>query len=94
MVVVRELAREPRLLVALYPTRGLDVRSAAAVRSLIAAARAGGAGVLLVSEDLEELFAMADRIVVLHAGRVAGAFGPEGYRTDEVGRLMTGGGAA
>jgi ABC-type uncharacterized transport system ATPase subunit len=94
LVVARELSREPRFLVALYPTRGLDVRSAAAVRSLLDAARTGGAGVLLVSEDLEELFAMADRIVVLHAGRVAGTFGPEGYRADEIGRLMTGGGAA
>jgi len=93
LVVARELALGPRLVVALYPTRGLDVRSAAAVRSLLADAVAAGAGVLLVSEDLEELFALADRIVVLHAGRVAGTFGPEGYRADAIGRLMTGGAA-
>jgi ABC-type uncharacterized transport system ATPase subunit len=64
------------------------------VRSLLASARDRGAGVLLVSEDLEELFALADRLVVLHAGGVAGSFGPEGYRADAIGRLMTGGGVS
>ncbi len=89
-VVARELAHDPRLIVALYPTRGLDVRSAVAVRALMRKAREAGTGILLVSEDLEELFSLCDRLLVLFAGRVAGEFLPSQYAPDAVGRLMTG----
>src|SRR5271170_1857458 len=56
VVLTRELAHDPKLIVALYPTRGLDARSAEALRALFLSARAAGAAILLVSEDLEELF--------------------------------------
>jgi ABC-type uncharacterized transport system ATPase subunit len=90
VIVARELARDPRLIVAFYPTRGLDVRSAVAVRQLLAAARDGGAGVLLISEDLRELFELADRLVVLFRGRIAGEDRPDRLSVSEVGHLMTG----
>jgi simple sugar transport system ATP-binding protein len=90
VILAREMARDPRLIVASYPTRGLDVRSAKAARAQLVAAREAGAGVLLISEDLGELFALADRLVVLYRGRVAGEGAPGALSVDEVGHLMTG----
>ena len=90
MVIARELAHEPRLVVALYPTRGLDVRSAVSVRELLRRARDAGSGVLLISEDLEELAEMADRLLVLYGGAVVGEFARGTWRAEQVGHLMTG----
>jgi simple sugar transport system ATP-binding protein len=90
VVLARELAHRPELIVALYPTRGLDVRSARSVRDLLRRARKGGAGVLLISEDLDELAELSDRLLVLHAGGVAGAFARGAWTPGEVGHLMTG----
>jgi simple sugar transport system ATP-binding protein len=90
MVLVRELAHDPRLIVALYPTRGLDARSAAAVRALLVEARDRGAAVLMVSEDLDELFEVCDRLIVLSNGAIAGEIGPDRFNADVVGPLMVG----
>jgi simple sugar transport system ATP-binding protein len=84
------LAHEPKIIVALYPTRGLDARSTIAVRKLLRDLRDRGAAVLLISEDLDELFEVSDRLVVLFHGAVAAEFGPEDYRADVVGPLMVG----
>jgi ABC-type uncharacterized transport system ATPase subunit len=92
VVLVRELAHEPKLIVALYPTRGLDARSTIAVRALLRDARDAGAAVLIVSEDLDELFAVSDRLVVLHRGAIAGEFGREDFCAETVGPLMVGAG--
>ncbi len=89
-VLTRELAHEPKLIVALYPTRGLDARSTIAVRELIRDARNRGAAVLVVSEDLDELFEVSDRLLVLFRGAVAAEFGPEQFRAETVGPLMVG----
>jgi simple sugar transport system ATP-binding protein len=94
VVIAREMAHRPRLIVALYPTRGLDVRSAESVRDLLRGARAGGAGVLLISEDLDELAEMADRLLVLYGGALVGRFPRGGWANEAVGRLMTGSGEA
>jgi len=91
VVIAREMAHGPRLIIALYPTRGLDVRSARSVRDLLRRACAGGSGVLLISEDLEELAEMADRLVVMYAGALVGEFPRGAWRAEEVGYLMTGG---
>lgn len=88
--LARELFPDPRFIVALYPTRGLDVASAAAARDLLITARARGAGVLLISEDLDELFELADRLIVLYEGCLAGVLRPRETTATEVGRLMTG----
>jgi simple sugar transport system ATP-binding protein len=90
MVIVRELAREPRLIIASYLTRGLDVQSTIAARRALIHARDNGAGVLLISEDLEELFALCDRLIVLFDGKITGSFKPEETDVFEVGHLMTG----
>jgi general nucleoside transport system ATP-binding protein len=90
VVLIRELAQNPRLIIALYPTRGLDARSAEALRTLLDEARCAGAAVLLVSEDLDELFAISDRLIVLRDGRLAGTFAPASFRADAVGLAMVG----
>jgi simple sugar transport system ATP-binding protein len=92
VVLARELAHNPKLIVALYPTRGLDARSTATVRALLAGARNDGAAVLLMSEDLDELFAMSDRLLVLYRGAIAGEFGPADFRPETVGPPMVGAG--
>jgi len=90
VVLTRELAHEPKLIVALFPTRGLDVRSTTAVRALLRGARDRGAAVLLVSEDLDELFDVSDRLVVLFHGSIAAEFAPEDFRPETVGPPMVG----
>jgi general nucleoside transport system ATP-binding protein len=89
-VMARELANRPRLIVALYPTRGLDVHSAQAVRDKLCASAEEGAAVLLVSEDLDELSDLCDRLLVLRRGRIAGEFEPAGFAPEAVGAAMVG----
>jgi simple sugar transport system ATP-binding protein len=90
MILAREMAHDPKLIIAFYPTRGLDVRSAAAARELLVASRNAGAGVLLISEDLGELFALSDRLIILFRGRIVKASSPQETTLNEVGYLMTG----
>jgi simple sugar transport system ATP-binding protein len=90
MVIVREMTGEPRLIIASYLTRGLDVQSTLAARQALIHARAEGVGILLISEDLEELFALSDRLIVLYEGKIAGNFWPEETDVFQVGHLMTG----
>jgi simple sugar transport system ATP-binding protein len=90
VIIAREMTEAPDLLVAAQPTRGLDIVSAQEVRRQLLAARDAGAGVLLVSEDLDELFELSDRIVVMLAGKIVAEF-PRGAATRaELGRHMTG----
>jgi len=93
-VLARELGRKPALLVALYPTRGLDVHSAAAAGRVLLGLRNSGAAVLLVSEDLDELYSLCDRLVVIHKGRLVGDFRPDQIDRLEIGHLMTGSGGS
>ena len=90
VVLARELAmREPRLIVAMNPVRGLDVAATSFVYEQLLAARARGAGVLLISSELDELLAVCDRIAVLFAGRLTMTEFPRTGR-EEIGRLMAG----
>jgi len=90
VVFARELAREPKLLVSYYPTRGMDVPSADASRAVLRARRDAGAAILLVSEDLDELFELSDRLIVMHRGQIVGAFTPDETDAHAIGLLMTG----
>ena len=90
VILAQEMARNPKLILAFYPTRGLDVQSAIAARELFRRSRNAGAGVLLISEDLEELFTLSDRLVVLFHGWIAGTGTPHDLTVNEVGYLMTG----
>jgi simple sugar transport system ATP-binding protein len=90
VVIAREMAHAPKLVVTLYPTRGLDQRSVRSVRDLLRRARDGGSGVLLISEDLEELAEMSDRLLVLFGGAIVGEFARGAWQPETVGHLMTG----
>lgn len=92
VIVAREITESPDLLIAAQPTRGLDVVSAQAVREQLIAARDAGAGLLLVSEDLDELLELSDRIAVMLGGRIVAEL-PRGQATrQDLGRHMTGAG--
>ena len=89
VVVARELSRDLKLLVAAQPTRGVDVGSIEFIHKQIVAARDSGVPVLLVSTELDEVVALADRIMVLYRGRVVGIVGPDTPR-EKLGLMMTG----
>ena len=72
LVVARELSRDIRLIVAAQPTRGVDVGSIEYIHKRIVDARDGGAGVLVVSTELDEILALSDRILVMCRGRMTG----------------------
>ncbi|MCP9489915.1 MAG: ATP-binding cassette domain-containing protein [Solirubrobacteraceae bacterium MAG38_C4-C5] len=90
VMLARALGQEPGLIVAAYPTRGLDVATQRKAQELLLGSAGLGAGVLLFSEDLEELFALSDWIAVLHAGRLAAVKRSEQTSHREVGTLMLG----
>jgi simple sugar transport system ATP-binding protein len=85
------LVDSPALMVVSYPTRGLDVASVRSTQQLLLQRRASGTGILMVSEDLDELLEMSDRIVVLHDGSVAGIVTPQSTDRRHIGELMTAG---
>ncbi|HEX5367638.1 MAG TPA: ABC transporter ATP-binding protein [Acidimicrobiales bacterium] len=91
LVIARELFRAERLLVLAHPTRGLDVGSIQQVHRRLVATRDRGVGVLLTSSDLDEVLALADRVVVLYRGRVAGVVDRADADRELVGLLMAGG---
>ncbi len=90
VILARELGRQTRLLIASQPTRGLDVGSIEFVHKRIIEQRDAGIAVLIVSSELDEIYALADRIAVMYEGRITG-FRDPGVPTAELGRLMAGG---
>jgi general nucleoside transport system ATP-binding protein len=90
LLLARELSADPWVLVAAQPTRGLDLGAAEAARRFLVGLREAGKAVLLISEDLDELFALCDRIAVLYAGRIMGAFSTSEADEERIGLLMAG----
>ena len=90
LIAARELQGSPRLVVADQPTRGIDVAAAAFLRARLRAAAEAGAGVLLVSSDLDEVLALADRVLVLFGGRPAALLPNDGLTPEALGRPMMG----
>jgi ABC-type uncharacterized transport system ATPase subunit len=88
VMLARELAKKPLVLVASYPIKGLDVRAAEQVKAWIARAAEGGSAVVYVASELEELVEVADRIVVMARGRVTGVLRAHEAELAELGRLM------
>jgi simple sugar transport system ATP-binding protein len=93
VVVAREVSRNPRVLIAAQPTRGLDVGAIEFVHKRLVAERDGGRAVLLVSLELDEILSLSDRILVVYEGRIVGEFTPD-VTEEELGIAMTGGGRA
>jgi ABC-type uncharacterized transport system ATPase subunit len=90
VLLARELAFEPEVLLASQPTRGLDVAAAEFVHRQFLSLREKGAAIILISEDLEELFALSDRIVVMYEGRIAGETKISDASVEDIGLLMAG----
>ena len=90
VVIAREVARDPRVLIAAQPTRGLDVGAIEFVHRRLVEQRDAGKAVLLVSLELEEVLSLADRILVIYEGGIAGEYGPD-VTEEELGIAMTGG---
>ncbi|HEY5295544.1 MAG TPA: ABC transporter ATP-binding protein [Gaiellaceae bacterium] len=92
VVLAREFEGEPRVLVVASPTRGLDVSAIETVHGFLRDAASSGVGVLLISEDLDEIRALADRIAVMYEGAIVGELDAAGASVEELGLLMAGGG--
>lgn len=93
VVLARVLDHAPRVVLADQPTRGLDVGAAGAVHARLLAARERGAAIVLISEDLDELLALSDRVAVLAGGRLSAAEPVEEVTLERLGLLMSGEGA-
>jgi simple sugar transport system ATP-binding protein len=91
VVLAREIDRNPQVLLAAQPTRGLDVGAIEFVHRRLVEERDEGRAVLLVSLELEEILSLSDRILVIYEGKIAGEFAPDASE-DEIGIAMTGGG--
>jgi ABC-type uncharacterized transport system ATPase subunit len=94
VILARELSRSPDLVIASYPTRGLDLGAVANVRDTLYRQLQAGSAIVLFSEDLDELFLMSHRLLVLFAGRVMAEFRHGDYNREVVGGLMAGRSAA
>jgi general nucleoside transport system ATP-binding protein len=90
LVLGREFDGSPSVLIAAQPTRGLDVGAIEAVHGYLREAAANDVAVLLISEDLDEIRALADRVVVMYEGAIAGEVDPETADDEEIGLLMAG----
>ena len=86
----REVLRGPRVLLLDQPTSGVDAGSAASIQNELIALRAAGCAILIVSEDIDELYELADRLIVMAGGRVSDSQTPRQINSVELGRLMAG----
>jgi general nucleoside transport system ATP-binding protein len=89
LIFARELAENPKLIIASHPTYGLDAGATAQVQNVLLERARDGAGVMLVSEDLEEMLALSDRIAVMFAGEIMGVV-PASTSVEELGLMMAG----
>ncbi|MBI3328618.1 MAG: ATP-binding cassette domain-containing protein [Nitrospinae bacterium] len=90
LILARELSSSPRLLIASHPTHGLDIGATDQIHELLVQQRDQGAALLLISEDLEEIFRLADRIMVLYAGEVRGILHVADVEPEGIGMMMAG----
>ena len=90
LVLARELSINPRILIANQPTRGLDVNATEYIRKRILEAKKSGVAVLLVSEDIDEIIMLSDRIAVFYNGKVMGIVKPDGVSFEDLGLMLTG----
>jgi ABC-type uncharacterized transport system ATPase subunit len=90
VVLARELSSRPVVIVAANPTRGLDVGATEGVRALLTEAASKGVGILLISEDLDEILLLADRIAVIYNGRIVGVVPRAEADVQHIGLMMAG----
>ena len=90
VIIGRELRREPELIVAAQPTRGVDVGAIEYIHKLLLKMREEGKGVLLISAELDELLSLSDRLIVLYEGRIVASGNTVDFTEAELGLLMAG----
>jgi simple sugar transport system ATP-binding protein len=90
VILARETSGQPKLMVAVHPTRGLDVGATEGVHKLLIKQRDAGAAILLISEDLDELLSLSDRLAVIYEGRLVGEMPAEGADIHKIGLMMAG----
>ncbi|MBI2253457.1 MAG: ABC transporter ATP-binding protein [Proteobacteria bacterium] len=90
LILGREMAGDPKLILAAQPTRGLDIGAVGYVHEQLLKARARGAGILLISEDLDELLALSDRIHVIYRGHLSPSLLRDSFSVPEIGLMMAG----
>jgi ABC-type uncharacterized transport system ATPase subunit len=90
VILARETSGELKLMVAVHPTRGLDVGATEAVHKLLIKQRDAGAAILLISEDLDELLSLSDRLAVIYEGKLVGEMPAEGADIHKIGLMMAG----
>lgn len=90
VVLARELSSQPRVVVAASPTRGLDVGATEYVRRVLVDAAKQGAGILLISEDLDEIVELSNRTAVLYEGRIVGVVDTARANYEQLGLMMAG----
>ena len=90
VLLARALVNNPRLVIASQPTRGLDVGATEYVRSRLLDQRKTGSAVLLISEDLDEIIALSDRVAVIYEGRIMGVVQARDVTIEQLGLMMSG----
>ena len=90
LILARETSEQPKLILAAHPTYGLDIGATEHIRKLLLKQRERGAAILLVSEDLEEIMTLSDRIAVMFEGEIMGTMDAATARLDDIGLMMTG----
>jgi simple sugar transport system ATP-binding protein len=90
VLLARELSREPRVLIAAQPTRGVDIGATEYVHARLLEQREKGTAILLMSEDLDEVTALSDRIAVIYEGQIMGTVDAEEATPEQLGLMMAG----
>jgi simple sugar transport system ATP-binding protein len=90
VILAREMSRNPILLIAVNPTRGLDIGATKFIHRLLIEQKNKGLGILFLSEDLDELFELSDRIAVIYQGKIKGVVTPQKELIEEIGLMMGG----
>ena len=90
VVIAREMSQESKIIIASQPTRGIDIGSIEFIHNQLLASRDSGVAVLLVSAELDEILSIADRIAVMHGGKIVAILDPHDVDRTQIGRLMAG----
>ena len=90
LIMARELSREPKILIAAQPTRGVDIGATEYIHQRLLEQRAAGMAILLISEDLDEIRALSDRIAVMYEGRIIGIVERGQATVEQIGLMMAG----
>jgi simple sugar transport system ATP-binding protein len=90
VILAREISSNPKLIVAMQPTRGLDVGAIESIQTLLLKQRKQGTAILLISEELEELLTLSDRIAVISEGKIMGTLDANEADLNKIGLMMAG----